>query len=176
MVISCSSVTIACCFIFTEVYPSHYRFHFFAIADFVGMNTCNGCEPGLLAKEAEKQEAELIKTKRTSETARREFVNSMKRKYGLERVGTAAFIKIIIDGFLIPGTTKFVIRWLLRSCKSSAQNCWQWNWYSFSTKRTHGSFWWMYCKTSSWMFSRYGWIACGVKEASGSSNSNIRRK
>uniref|UniRef100_A0A914YVB4 Angiogenic factor with G patch and FHA domains 1 n=1 Tax=Panagrolaimus superbus TaxID=310955 RepID=A0A914YVB4_9BILA len=50
-----------------------------------GMNTCNECEPGILAKEAEKQAAELKQTKRTSETARREFMVSMKRKYGLDR-------------------------------------------------------------------------------------------
>uniref|UniRef100_A0AC34G842 G-patch domain-containing protein n=1 Tax=Panagrolaimus sp. ES5 TaxID=591445 RepID=A0AC34G842_9BILA len=49
------------------------------------MNTCNECEPGILAKEAEKQAAELKQTKRTSETARREFMVSMKRKYGLDR-------------------------------------------------------------------------------------------
>ena len=56
------------------------------------MNTCNECEPGILAKEAEKQAAELVKTKRTSESARRDFMNSMKRKYGLSRVCTSIHI------------------------------------------------------------------------------------
>jgi hypothetical protein len=77
-----------------------------------GMNTCNECEPGILAKEAEKQAAELKQTKRTSETARREFMTSMKRKYGLDRVvKLRLFIKFKLNSLIFPGTTCISFKW-----------------------------------------------------------------
>jgi hypothetical protein len=80
-----------------------------------GMNTCNECEPGILAKEAEKQAAELKQTKRTSETARREFMTSMKRKYGLDRVvKLRLFIKSKLTSLIFPGTTCISFKWYWR--------------------------------------------------------------
>uniref|UniRef100_A0A7E4ZU93 G-patch domain-containing protein n=1 Tax=Panagrellus redivivus TaxID=6233 RepID=A0A7E4ZU93_PANRE len=50
-----------------------------------GMNTCNDCEPGILAKEAERAEAQSQQKKKSSESRRRDILNSMKRKYGLDK-------------------------------------------------------------------------------------------
>ena len=51
-----------------------------------GMNTCNECEPGILSREAEALASQTKQVIRSRESNRRETLNNLKRKYGLERV------------------------------------------------------------------------------------------